>query len=83
MNITNWIYILQFGFAFRNTNHFKLNKPEKIKKLPNNMQFEIYDELQIKRDSSGKILTQYIKTTPGRILLNEIIASAIKSKTFN
>ena len=47
------------------------------------MQFEIYDELQIKRDSSGKILTQYIKTTPGRILLNEIIASAIKSKTFN
>ena len=66
-----------------NTDHFKLKKPEKIKKLANNMQFEIYDELQIKRDASGKILTQYIKTTPGRILLNEIIASAIKSKTFN
>ena len=66
-----------------NTKHFNLKKPEKIKKLNHNMQFEIYDELQIKRDASGKILTQYIKTTPGRILLNEIIASAIKSKTFN
>ena len=66
-----------------NIDHFNIKKPEKIKKLPNNMQFEIYDELQIKRDSFGKIITQYIKTTPGRILLNEIIASAIKSKTFN
>jgi DNA-directed RNA polymerase subunit beta' len=28
-------------------------------------------ELQIKKDSEGNILTKYLKTTPGRILLNQ------------
>jgi hypothetical protein len=44
---------------------------------------EIYDEIQIRRTENGIILTCYILTTPGRIVLNELIAAAIYAKPLN
>jgi DNA-directed RNA polymerase subunit beta' len=44
---------------------------------------EIYDEIQIRRSEKGNILTCYILTTPGRIVLNELIAAAIYAKPLN
>lgn len=44
---------------------------------------EIYDEVQIRRRKNGNILTCYILTTPGRIVLNELIAAAIYAKSLN
>jgi DNA-directed RNA polymerase subunit beta' len=44
---------------------------------------EIYDELQIRRASNGQILVCYLLTTPGRIVLNELIAAAIYAKPIN
>jgi DNA-directed RNA polymerase subunit beta' len=44
---------------------------------------EIYDELQIRRTSNGQILVCYLLTTPGRIVLNELIAAAIYAKPIN
>nr|YP_009131306.1 plastid-encoded DNA-directed RNA polymerase subunit beta' [Trachydiscus minutus]AIB04102.1 plastid-encoded DNA-directed RNA polymerase subunit beta' [Trachydiscus minutus] len=44
---------------------------------------EIYDEIQIRRTENGNVLTCYILTTPGRIVLNELIAAAIYAKPLN
>lgn len=41
---------------------------------------EIYEEIQIRRDKTGKILACYLLTTAGRIVLNELIAAAIYAK---
>jgi DNA-directed RNA polymerase subunit beta' len=63
------------------------NVNEKIlkakKTFQNNNILEIYNDIQLKKDKNGNVLTQYIKTTPGRILLNEVIAVAIKSQNLN
>jgi len=39
-------------------------------RLPNQMVY-ISDEIQIKQDFEGQTISRYIKTTPGRILLNQ------------
>ena len=44
---------------------------------------EIYEEVQLRRLQNGKILSSYILTTPGRIVLNELIAAAIYAKPLN
>lgn len=44
---------------------------------------EIYEEIQIKKDKNGNTINQYIKTTPGRILLNEMIGVTMKSHNGN
>ena len=51
--------------------------PEIIKKieLPNESVIEIYNDRQICYDSNRNIITQYILTTPGRVLFNQIIYS--------
>lgn len=41
---------------------------------------EIYEEVQIRREKHGRILSCYILTTAGRIVLNELIAAAIYAK---
>ena len=57
------------------------NKKEQVLNSPTNLKFiekKITDrtlyltsEIQIKKASNGEILQMYIKTTPGRILLNK------------
>lgn len=41
---------------------------------------EIFENIQIKKDKTNKILKCYISTTPGRVLLNELIATAIHAR---
>nr|YP_009550799.1 RNA polymerase b'-subunit [Eustigmatophyceae sp. Mont 10/10-1w]QAA11732.1 RNA polymerase b'-subunit [Eustigmatophyceae sp. Mont 10/10-1w] len=48
--------------------------------FPDNSCLEIFENIQLKKDSRGKIILCYICTTPGRILLNEIIGVAIQAK---
>lgn len=41
---------------------------------------EIFNDLQLKRDHFGKITSAYIRTTPGKILINELLAAAIYAR---
>ena len=41
---------------------------------------EIFDDIQIVRDKNNLILYCYIRTTPGRILINELLATAIYAR---
>jgi len=41
---------------------------------------EIFEEIQLRRDKLGNILSCYLLTTPGRVVLNELIAAAIYAK---
>lgn len=41
---------------------------------------EIYEDIQLKKDKNDKIIFAYVKTTPGRVLVNELIAAAIFAK---
>ena len=43
--------------------------------LPNESVIETYNDRQIYYDSNKNIITQYILTTPGRVLFNKIIYS--------
>ena len=49
-------------------------------KLFNNTTLEIFDDIQLIRDKENKILSCYIRTTPGRILINELLAAAIYAR---
>lgn len=48
--------------------------------LFNNKTLEIFDDIQLIRDQENKILSCYIRTTPGRILINELLAAAIYAR---
>ena len=38
---------------------------------------EYYSDLQIRKDKDGKICSQYIKTTPGRVIMNYTIKKTL------
>ena len=46
----------------------------KNSQLENNIKIEIYTNYQIRRNELGEILSTYILTTPGRILINRLIS---------
>ena len=48
--------------------------------LIHNKTLEIFDDIQIIRDPNNKIISSYIRTTPGRILINELLAAAIYAR---
>ena len=51
---------------------FEYHKHSKsIEKKVGSYHYLIANDLQVKKDEEGKIVNQYIRTTPGRILLNE------------
>lgn len=41
---------------------------------------EIFDDLQLKKDKEGQIVSAYIRTTPGRVLINELLAASIYAR---
>ena len=43
-------------------------------------QIEIFENVQLKKDKNNNILKCYISTTPGRVLLNELIATSIHAR---
>jgi DNA-directed RNA polymerase subunit beta' len=56
------------------------SKIEKLKRkeiLKDGSILEIYDEVQLKKDKNNKIILSYVRTTPGRVLVNELIAASI------
>ena len=46
-------------------------RSKSIEKKVGSYHYVISNDLQVKEDEEGKIVNQYIRTTPGRILLNE------------
>nr|YP_010478554.1 RNA polymerase b'-subunit [Chlorobotrys sp.]UVI60859.1 RNA polymerase b'-subunit [Chlorobotrys sp.] len=57
----------------------KVQEQIRVKKVSDNS-LEIFDDLQLKKDEHGRIICGYIRTTPGRILINELIAAAIYAR---
>jgi DNA-directed RNA polymerase subunit beta' len=55
----------------------KIEEMRRKENFSNGSTLEIFDDLQIKRDKNNRILSCYIRTTPGRILINELLAAAI------
>ena len=62
----------------------RLNKKQEIKsplikivKLNDNSSIEDYGEAQIRKSQDGEIVTQYVKTTTGRAILNYIIQQTL------
>jgi DNA-directed RNA polymerase subunit beta' len=55
-----------------------LNKRKLLRQVhfPDQTLIQIYTDLQVRRDVEGKILVQYLLTTPGRILFNQLIKRA-------
>lgn len=49
----------------------------RIEKFSDGTFLEIFDDLQLKRNRENHIISVYIRTTPGRILINELLAAAI------
>ena len=45
--------------------------------LSDNSVIEYYENLQIRKDSNGKLLTQYLQTTTGRVILNYTIQKTL------
>ena len=45
--------------------------------LSDNSVIEYYENLQIRKDSKGEIITQYLQTTTGRVILNYTIQKTL------
>ena len=45
--------------------------------LSDNSIIEYYENLQIRKDSNGEIITQYLQTTTGRVILNHTIQKTL------
>lgn len=52
-------------------------EPELLKTivLPDKSSLQIFNDRQIRKDVTGKVLAQYILTTPGRVIFNKLIHS--------
>ena len=50
----------------------------KVEKSPDGIVTKLYKYRRTREDSTGNIVSQYIKTTPGRIILNKTIQEALK-----
>jgi DNA-directed RNA polymerase subunit beta' len=56
---------------------FQNADPQKKIVLPDNSIIEYYENLQIRKDSEGQIITQYLQTTTGRVILNSTIQKTL------
>jgi DNA-directed RNA polymerase subunit beta' len=45
--------------------------------LPDESVIEYYENLQVRKDSNGEIITQYLQTTTGRVILNHTIQKTL------
>ena len=57
--------------------HYQNSNPQKKILLSDNSVIEYYENLQIRKDSNGKIITQYLQTTTGRVILNSTIQKTL------
>ena len=55
-----------------------LKNPFKTFTFKNQTYIEYYENAQIRKDKNGAIIVQYIRTTPGRVILNYTIQKTLK-----
>jgi DNA-directed RNA polymerase subunit beta' len=60
----------------KDDNPFKSNLIKKIK-LNDDTILEYYENLQIRKDKDGKTIVRYLRTTPGRVILNYTIQKTL------
>jgi DNA-directed RNA polymerase subunit beta' len=60
-----------------NTQHSQIMNPHKKIVLADNSIIEYYENLQIRKDSNGTVITQYLQTTTGRVILNYTIQKTL------
>jgi len=58
--------------------HYQISDPQKKILLSDNSVIEYYENLQIRKDPNGKLITQYLQTTTGRVILNYTIQKTLK-----
>ena len=56
---------------------YQNSDPQKKILLSDNSVIEYYENLQIRKDSEGKTITQYLQTTTGRVILNYTIQKTL------
>ena len=61
-----------------NDKNVEYQDPFKIIKLKDESCIEYHENLQVRKDKNAKIIVQYIKTTPGRVILNYTIQNTLK-----
>lgn len=69
VNLHSFVWV-RHNNSLCDENNLKENTYFTEHRLPNQMVY-ISDEIQIKQDFEGQTISRYIKTTPGRILLNQ------------
>ena len=57
--------------------HYEMTNLQNKIVLPDNSVIEYYENLQIRKDSNGEIITQYLQTTTGRVILNYTIQKTL------
>jgi hypothetical protein len=45
--------------------------------MPEEIKLDVFSSRLIKKNEQGTIITQYILTTPGRILLNKVLQDSL------
>jgi len=58
-------------YTYKHKNEAELLSNKTLRKKFENRHIYLSNELQIKTDSEDRIITKYLRTTPGRILLNQ------------
>jgi DNA-directed RNA polymerase subunit beta' len=69
-----WIWV---RFAGSSDDDGAANQEPAIETAEDGSQIELYDYRRVRKDAEGQIVSQYIKTTPGRIILNKTIQEAL------
>jgi len=60
-----------------NNRNINLSNPQKIIRLKDKTTIEYYDEWQVRKNATGEIIVQYLKTTTGRVILNYTIQKTL------
>ena len=58
--------------------NLELKTPFKVSKFKNQSYIEYYENAQIRKGEDNAIIVQYIRTTPGRVILNHTIQKTLK-----
>ncbi|MEM6447136.1 MAG: DNA-directed RNA polymerase subunit gamma, partial [Cyanobacteria bacterium P01_D01_bin.123] len=51
--------------------------PESVTEEPGGTILKVYGDRRMREDTSGQVISQYIRTTPGRIIFNQVIQDVL------
>jgi DNA-directed RNA polymerase subunit beta' len=69
-----WIWV---RFAGASEDDGVVGQEPQIEMAEDGSQVELYDYRRVRKDAEGNVISQFIKTTPGRIILNKTIQDAL------